>query len=107
MKVFKYLLFTIFVIWQSPLWAQSQKDCEPIDVAVEVVQLPDGKRTIKLVFKVESDYEISLLGAGKSKNRLEIKTKEIQDVEPGKYDLVITDNKRKNVCPKHVKVEVQ
>jgi hypothetical protein len=110
MKVTNYLVYTLFQLALLPVFSQETNPCKTIEVETEVVRSSNqsnGTAIIKFTFKDQSEYEIFLLGEGKGKNKMGIKKNEIPGVAPGKYDLIITDTRRKNVCPRHLKIEVQ
>jgi hypothetical protein len=77
-----------------PLSSQAQqKDCRKMDVKVEVTDSSNGQKGSIKVTTTNSDAEfmLHLIGHGETRknNQFKITTGTIENIQPGKYDVVI------------------
>jgi hypothetical protein len=83
--------------------------CKEINATVEVknaVGHNDGSVTVTIEGN-PSHFRIFLVAPRKEENRLDLPVEEIKNLSPGDYELVITEAKEGEFCPKHIKVEIK
>lgn len=109
MNLVKSLTISVFSLFFVAAYGQdAQRGCIEIEVNATITptSLNSANGIISLTFRDSSEYEVFLLGQERSKNRLGIRQNIIENLPAGNYDLIITDVKRRNVCPRHLKIEV-
>jgi hypothetical protein len=106
-----YLLISAFAcLFVTPSLAQGQEPCKKLNVNVTTEKAGPsanaGRITVKYDDSVpDKDLALHLFGKLENRNVRDLKTKEITDLKPGKYLLVIVDDKNR-YCPKQVDIEI-
>jgi len=83
--------------------------CKEINATVEVknsMGQNDGSLTITIEGN-QRQFRIFLVAPRKDDNRLDLPVEEIKNLSPGDYELVITEAKEGEFCPKHIKVTIK
>ena len=83
--------------------------CKEIDATVEVKNAL-GQNDGSLIVTIEGNpgrFRIFLIAPRKEDNRLDLPVEEIKNLSPGDYELVITEAKEGEFCPKHIKVAIK
>ena len=89
--------------------APDKYPCKEIDATVEVKNTTNGNNgsaTVTLEGNPRQ-FRIFLIAPKKEDNRLDLPVQEIKNLSPGDYELVITEAKEGEFCPKRIKVSIK
>ncbi len=109
MKLLNFLVITFLLILSAEHLALAQHPCKEIKASAEVKNTTnqnDGAVTITIDGN-PGHFRIFLVAPKKEDNRLDLPVEEIKNLSPGAYELVITEAKEGEFCPKHIKVAVK
>ena len=101
------VLSFLMTVSHSPTFVEAP--CKEINATVEVkntVGKNDGSLTVAIDGNPRQ-FRLSLFAAKKRDNRLDVPVEEIKNLSAGEYELVITEAKEGEFCPKHIKVAIQ
>ena len=86
-----------------------ERPCKEINATVEVkntIGQNDGSFTVTIDGNPRQ-FRLHLIAPKKADNRLDVPVEEIKNLSAGEYELVITEAKEGEFCPKHIKVAIQ
>ena len=110
MKLLKFLVISFLIFGFVKKQAMSQSPCKEIKVTAEAKDASprgnDGSISVKIDGE-SRNFRIYLIAHKKENNRLDLPVEEIKNLSPGNYELVITESKEGEFCPKHLKVAIK
>jgi hypothetical protein len=109
MKLLNLLTISFLLILFAEQLAIAQHPCKEIQATAEVKNTTnqnDGSVTVTIEGN-SRDFRIFLVAQKKEDNRLDLPVEEIKNLSPGDYELVITESKQGEFCPKRIKVAIK
>ena len=108
MNLLNLLTISFLLSLTSEQLAFDEHPCIEIDATVEVKNTTnrnDGSLTVTI--ENPRHFRLFLVAPKKEDNRLDLPVEEIKNLSPGDYELVITEAKEGEFCPKHIKVAIK
>ncbi len=109
MKLLNLLTISILMTLFGVPSLVAQSPCKEIKATAEVKNTTnsnDGSVTVTIEGN-SRNFKIFLIAPKKEDNRPDLPVEEIKNLSPGNYDVVITESKEGEFCPKHLKVVVK
>ena len=110
MKLLNLLAISSLIAGFGERQGMSQNPCKEIRVTAETRDTGprgnDGSISVKIDGE-SRNFRIFLIAPKKENNRLDLPVEEIKNLSRGNYDLVITESKEGEFCPKRLKVAIK
>ena len=109
MNLLNLLTISFLLTISGELLTLAEHPCKEIDATVEVRNAM-GQNNGSLTVTIDGDprrFRIFLVAQRMEDNRLDLPVEEIKNLPPGDYELVITEAKEGEFCPKHIKVAIK
>src|SRR6267154_3967859 len=109
MNFLNLLTISLLLTIHAEQFSSDGYPCKEINATVEVKNAmgqKDGSVTVTIEGN-PSHFRIFLIAPRKEENRMDLPVEEIKNLSRGDYELVITEAKEGEFCPKHIKVEIK
>ena len=109
MKLLNLLTISLLIILVEAPGAYAQHPCKEIQATAEVKHTTnqhDGSISVTIEGNA-TQFRIYLVAPRKEDNRMDLPVEEIKNLAPGTYELVITEAKEGQFCPKRLKVAIK
>ena len=109
MNLLNFLTLSFLLTFSAGHLALDKHPCKEIDATVETQNTTngnDGSVTVTLEGNPRQ-FRIFLIAPKRRDNRLDLPVEEIKNLSPGDYELVITEAKEGEFCPKRIKVSIK
>lgn len=109
MNLLNLLTISSFLTLSAEQLTVAEPPCKEINATVEAKNAMgqnDGSVTITIEGNPRH-FRIFLVAPRKEDNRPDLPVEEIKNLSPGDYEVVITEAKEGEFCPKHIKVAIK
>ena len=109
MNLLNLLTISLLLTLASEQLTLNEHPCKEINATVKVKNaMGQNNGSVTVVIEENSShFRIFLVAPRKEDNRLDLPVEEIKNLSPGDYELVITEAKEGEFCPKHIKVTIK
>ena len=110
MRIVNLFIVSALIFLLPAVSTKAQRPCKEIKATVEVKNTTPGQRDGTVSIKIDGnskDFKFFLIAQRKEENRLDQPIEEVKGLSAGTYDLVITEAKEGDFCPKHQKIVIQ
>lgn len=109
MKLLNLLIISFLLIKGPGHSTFIASPCREIKATAEVKN-SSGQRDGTITVTIDgnsANFRVSLVAPKKEDNRLNLPVEEIKNLPAGNYELVITEAREGEFCPKHIKVAIK
>jgi hypothetical protein len=110
MRIVNLFVVSALIILLAEVSGRAQQPCKEIKATVEVKNTTAGQSDGSVTITIDGnskDFRVFLIAPRSEDNKLELPIQELKNLSEGNYELVITESRAGEFCPKHIKIAIK